>query len=235
PLGELEERLKTLSEVYRKPVPSPSTNKFRDYVKQLTDSCGPLFPWLGGAVEPALAYTEDVEEPDGTTAAPGNGAQVLNATLVQFPSATFGLMDESLVALRHAALADLAREDDLNTPPKLSPRTNQFTRVTPFGLTGLINDQPNEIKEINDADFLFSYEAFLAGLASLPGPTPHGQLNLCQFATYTRPAANVGKRIMVIAAPVLTLTTGIQRQPDWAGTKWKRYDTRAPKRLMAII
>src|SRR5262249_31677416 len=97
------------------------------------------------------------------------------------------------------------------------------------------NDQPNEIKEINDADFLFSYEAFLAGLASLPGPPPPGQLNLCQFATYTRPAANVGKRIMVIAAPVLTLTTGIQRQPDWAGTKWKRYDTRAPKRLMAII
>lgn len=229
PVSELEARLKALDAVYDKDVPQAPA-AFDAYVKQLTDSCGPLFPWLGGTVQPAFAYTEDVEGPDRDTPPPDDGAQARDAELVGFPVAAFGLTDESLLALRRAALADLARQD----APDRSPRTNRFTTAAPFALTGLANDQPQEIEEVGDVP-RFSYGAFLAGLASLPGPIPHGQLNLCQFATYQPPAADPGKRVMVICAPVLTLTNGITREPDWAATQWKRYDTGAVKGLMAIV
>lgn len=231
PFQELKDLVR---DVEGKDVPSPFLDRsaFDQYVGVLTDNCGPLFPWLGGTVEPAFACAEDVEEPANTTSPPGNGAQSLNSVSIRFPEHEFGLTDDSLLTLRHSALIDLARKDGTG----LSQRTNQFYTLTPFELIGMTaNDQPKEIEEIGDGSSRFSYEAFLAGLASLPGPIPHGQLNLCHFATYPRPKAGVGKRVVVVSAPVLTLTNGVKREPDWARTKWKRYDADAAKQLMAII
>jgi hypothetical protein len=216
----------------------PVGGGFDVYIKPLTDNCGPLFPWLGGTVKAALAYTQDEETPTSGSNPPDKGATDLASTPVNFPINDFGLSADSLAQLRHSALADLT----LDKTEGGYKRTNKFTYLDPFRLTGWDNqDKPKRIEEVkvdevDEDQSLFSYEAFMAGLASLPGPVPHGQLNLCQFATYTSPAAGAGKRCLVIAAPVFTLTNGVTREPDWQQTKWYRFlAATAPKQVMAFI
>ncbi|RZN10365.1 hypothetical protein CWO91_13680 [Bradyrhizobium genosp. SA-3] len=185
-----------------KEVPEPGDAGFDRYLDDLAKGAGPLFPWLGGQLEfsflwatapPKQAPNPNDIDPNGFTVA----ALPLPTDPDQAHKANFELTDASLRALLYTALKDLV---SANAPK----HTDQFNIVEPFKLIGWDDTKGGrqQIEEIDDATPNFRYEAFLAGLASLPAPVPHGKLNLVRFVQLTSiKAAQGGQTVLLIAAP----------------------------------
>ncbi|KRB51282.1 hypothetical protein ASE04_10895 [Rhizobium sp. Root708] len=178
------------------PLPSSPDQGLDDYLDILGEDAGPLFPWIGGELgfSSFCATATSVGLPSGNVVASDEQELLLPASN-ETGKSNFELGDQSWRWLLYTALRDLAGPD----------RTNSFSDPLPFVLAGL--DDSNHRKrldEIDDGKTLFRYEAFLAGLASMAAPIPHGRLNLVRF-TRLRSLPNVqpGERTLLVAAPRL--------------------------------
>ncbi|MDR6756880.1 hypothetical protein J2Y48_002176 [Mycoplana sp. BE70] len=200
--------------VANKDIPAPQHSGFNTYLDILAGRAGPLFPWIGGNVQfVPLWASVDPNEPTGPITPSAVSAAGIAMQEIVLPDGTaasqpnFEMKDTVLAALRHAALQDLIGTD----------RTNKFAFLEPFVLSGLNdNNETRRIDEISGKDRSFRYEAFMAGLASVPAPVPHGRLNLARFGELTRvdePAT--GDHALMVAAPRLKLrNSAIILEPD---------------------
>ncbi|CCD85164.1 protein of unknown function [Bradyrhizobium sp. ORS 285] len=201
--SDFNARLQALFDGVRgRDVPKPGEAGFEHYLDDLARGAGPLFPWLGGRLDFSLLWAS---APARQTPQPGAiDPTGFGVTPIALPAdgnpahnANFELSDASLNALLYTALKDLASD----TAPT---HTDHYHHVEPFKLIGWNEGQGGrqEIEEIGDTGANFRYEAFFAGLASLPAPLPHGRLNLVRFVRLdTIKPAPAGQTTLLIAAP----------------------------------
>jgi hypothetical protein len=186
-LGEadtaFDDALKDLfKDVVDLPLPKPGDSDFDTYLETLGKAAGPLFPWIGGELDFSFLWASAEPgkipskiDPTGVTAVPITIPTVADSS----KKANFELTDTSFRFLLYTAISDLIADKP--------SRTNLFKTLEPFKLVGWDDKRGRQqIDEIGDeARPNFRYEAFMAGLASLPAPIPHGRLNLVRFAQIT--------------------------------------------------
>ncbi|MGC2777598.1 MAG: hypothetical protein WA418_18375, partial [Bradyrhizobium sp.] len=181
--------------------PKPGDAGFDSYLDNLAQGAGPLFPWLGGQLEFSFLWATAVQgqapnqgdiDPNGFIVAPLPLPTDPNAAR----KANFELTDASWRALLHAAVRDIAS-------PKDPAHTDQFKNVEPFKMVGFSDTNGRQrIDAVDDETSNFHYEAFFAGLASLPAPIPHGRLNLVRFVQLNSiKLAPAGQTVLLVAAP----------------------------------
>ncbi|MEH2500409.1 hypothetical protein V1294_006888 [Bradyrhizobium sp. AZCC 1678] len=202
--AELDAKLEDLfKDVAGRPLLKPGESgplTFDQYLDALGKGAGPLFPWIGGELQFSFLWAAakpgmipDQTDPAGVTAAP-----ILIPTISDASKhANFELTDSVFQGLLYTALSDL-----ISKPP----RSDKFTVLEPFKLAGWDDaNGPQQIGEIDHDSNLpanFRYEAFMAGLASLPAPVPHGRLNLVRFAELSNVKPAPDEHIaLVVAAP----------------------------------
>lgn len=224
PLGheqesDVRQQLKDLfKDLDGKNVPKPDDAAFDTYLANVAKSAPPLFPWVDGTVDFKFAWAEAALKVPGqpdkglhapTALADPSPAKIVAAPPIGLPN-NYAMDTGSRRRLLHAALCNLTSES-----PK---HTNRFASYEPFLLKGW-NDGTNsreEIVEVNDGASDFRYEAFIASLGSLPGPIPHGALNLCRFFELPTVAAAAADGLpLIIAAPVITPTNLPALVPDF--------------------
>lgn len=207
PTGETDDEFKAkldalFNAVRGKEPPKPGDAGFDGYLDSLAQGAGPLFPWLGGQLEFSFLWASALPNavPDPADIDP-NGFTVAPLPLPTDPDAAhkanFELTDASWRALLYAAIKDVAS----STNPA---HTDRFNNVEPFRMVGFddTNGGRQRIEVVDDATPNFRYEAFFAGLASLPAPIPHGRLNLVRFVQLNSiKAAPAGKTVLLVAAP----------------------------------
>jgi hypothetical protein len=202
---QLDDKLKDLfKDVAGKKLLKPGATEtgeltYEGYLDVLGKAAGPLFPWIGGELEFSFLWAAakagakpDATDPAGVTAAP-----ILIPTISDASKrANFELADPAFQGLLYTAVSDIISKPD---------HTDRFTKREAFKLAGLSDSGVTRpIDEIDDGVTHFRYEAFVAGLASLPAPMPHGHLNLVRFAELTsvKPVPMPGQQVpLVIAAP----------------------------------
>lgn len=200
-----------------KAIPLPSAG-LGDYLNELGKSAGPLFPWIGGDLGFTSYWAQGLpgEVPNGTVSP-------LTANALPLPRGSgqpnFEMTDETFAWLLYTAMQDLTASSP--------PHTAQFTKTAPFMLTGLTpgNDRAR-IDEVSGEKHCFRYEAFMAALASMAAPLPHGRLNLVRFAEMTSaPVPGNGNRALLVAAPSFTpRATDTLLQPDLSDPGKIRWD-----------
>lgn len=178
------------------PLPSSPDQGLDDYLDILGEDAGALFPWIGGELgfSSFCATAPLAGLPSGDVVVSDEEELLLPAGS-ETGKPNFELADQSWRWLLYTALRDLAGPD----------RTNSFSDLLPFVLAGL-NDSNHRrrLDEIGDGKTLFRYEAFLAGLASMAAPIPHGRLNLVRFTRLSSlPSIQPGERTLLVAAPRL--------------------------------
>ncbi|QFY63546.1 hypothetical protein FZ934_25220 (plasmid) [Rhizobium grahamii] len=178
------------------PLPSSPDQGLDDYLDILGEDAGPLFPWIGGELgfSSFFATAPSAGLPSGTIIASDEQKLLLPASS-ETGKPNFELADQSWRWLLYTALHDLAGPD----------RTNSFSDLRPFVLAGLNDSNHRQpLDEIDGGKTLFRYEAFLAGLASMAAPIPHGRLNLVRFTRLdSLPSVQPGERTLLVAAPRL--------------------------------
>lgn len=195
-------------------LPAPDHSDFSKYLNSLDGGAGPLFPWIGGNVQfVPLWASVDPNAPAGPVTPSAISSAGIAMQAIVLPNGgvggqpNFEMKDTVLAALRHAALQDLIGTD----------RTNKFAFLEPFVLSGLYgNNETRRIDEISGKDRSFRYEAFMAGLASVAAPVPHGRLNLARFGELTKiDPPPTGDHALMVAAPSLKLrNSAIILEPD---------------------
>ncbi|WP_316159244.1 MULTISPECIES: hypothetical protein [unclassified Bradyrhizobium] len=209
------------AKVRGKALPKPDQAGFDSYLDDLGQDVGPLFPWIGGELGFSFLWAAAdsgtiplASDPAGVTAVPIPIPTLADGSR----QANFELSETALRGLLHAALADLV---------SAGPHTDRFTKVEPFKLFGWDDDGGAEpIDEIaDDAGTNFRYQAFMAGLASLPAPVPHGRLNLVRFVQLSAVNPARGKRRLVVAAPRFKpRNTTVWLEPKFDAVSWKLQD-----------
>lgn len=198
PVAELR---KLLAPFNSRPLPAPNKTAFDLFCDDLSTAALPLFPWLGGTLEFDFAWLRDER----------GSHRPATLRLVPLP-ARAELEIYSLRHLRHAALANLL----------LDEHVKGFAELEAFRITAspLLKNDP--IDEIHGDARCFSYEAFVAGLSSLPAPIPHGALNLARFATLEA----FERGYSLIAAPRLRSrgSAGQTIEPDLEKARLKKRD-----------
>lgn len=187
--------------VRNRSLPKPGESGFGDYLNDLGQNAGPLFPWIGGELGFSFLWASAKPDEKPTAVDPNGVASrpILVPTIADASKhANFELTDASFRWLLYTALSDL-----VSGKPK---HTDKFTIVAPFKIFGWDDKTGRQaIGEVDDdgrTTSNFRYEAFMAGLASLPAPIPHGRLNLVRFAELTSvKAAPAGQIPLLIAAP----------------------------------
>ncbi|WP_026614422.1 hypothetical protein [Ensifer aridi] len=204
-------------------LPAPDDASFSTYLDRLARGAGPLFPWIGGELQFAALWAS--VDP-GADADPTIDPLGITTSHIALPDGTVGgvdfeMTDSVLGSLRHAALADLVSDRP--------GRTNNFTELRPFILGGLDDgNSKTPIDEVAGDTVTFRYEAFMAGLASMPAPIPHGRLNLVRFCKLTavKPTpSQPTEHVLMVVAPRLTLRDGTALAPDLAATTWTRLES----------
>jgi hypothetical protein len=220
--GENDAELVALFDRVRgKVLPKPDQAAFDSYLDDLGQGAGPLFPWIGGELGFSFLWAAAdagtvpaASDPAGLTAVPIPIPTIADAS----KHANFELSETAVRGLLYTALSDLISG---------ATHTDKFTNVEPFKLFGWDDDDGAEpIHEIEDETGTnFRYQAFMAGLASLPAPVPHGRLNLVRFSQLIAVNRAPGKRRLVVAAPRFKpRNTTTWLEPKFDAVSWKLQD-----------